>query len=140
MQAILLERLLMKKNNDSIWFQTFIPSLTLFTSFGTLVCCALPALMVALGMGTTLAGFISMFPSITLISNYKESIFIISGILIILGFFFQIRSRNISCPTDQFKADLCNKLRKISWIMLIFSLVIYVVGFFFAFLAISVFY
>ena len=130
----------MKKNNDSIWFQTFIPSLTLFTSFGTLVCCALPALMVTLGMGTTLAGFISVFPSITLISNYKESIFIISGILIILGFFFQIRSRNISCPTDQFKADLCNKLRKISWIMLIFSLVIYVVGFFFAFLAISVFY
>ena len=78
----------MKKNNESIWFQTFIHSLTLFTSFSTLVCCALPALMVTLGMGTTLAGFISMFPSITFISNYKESIFIISGILIILGFFF----------------------------------------------------
>ena len=130
----------MKKNNESILFQTFIHSLTLFTSFGTLVCCALPALMVTLGMGTTLAGFISMFPSITFISNYKESIFIISGILIILGFFFQIRSRNILFLTDQFKADLCNKLRKISWIMLIFSLVIYVIGFFFAFLATSVFY
>ena len=69
----------MKKNNESIWFQTFIPSLTLFTSFGTLVCCALPALMVTLGMGTTLAGFIGMFPSITFISDYKESIFIISA-------------------------------------------------------------
>ena len=80
----------MKKNNESILFQTFIHSLTLFTSFGTLVCCALPALMVTLGMGTTLAGFISMFPSITFISNYKESIFIISGILIISGFFFRL--------------------------------------------------
>ena len=75
----------MKKNNESIWFQTFIPSLTLFTSFGTLVCCALPALMVTLGMGTTLAGFIGMFPSVTFISDYKEPIFIISGMFIILG-------------------------------------------------------
>jgi len=130
----------MKKNNESIWFQTVIPSLTLFTSFGTLVCCALPALMVTLGMGTTLASFIGMFPSVTFISYYKELIFIISGTFIVLGFFFQIRSRNISCPTDQFKADLCNKLRKISWFMLISSLIIYLVGFFFAFLAISVFY
>ena len=129
----------MKKNNESIWFQTFIPSLTLFTSFGTLVCCALPALMVTLGMGTTLASFIGMFPSVTFISDYKEPIFIISGTFIMLGFFFQIRSRNISCPTDQFKADLCNKLRKISWFMLFFSLIIYLVGFFFTFLAISVF-
>ena len=79
----------MKKNNESIWFQTFIPSLTLFTSFGTLVCCALPALMVTLGMGTTLAGFIGMFPSVTFISDYKEPIFIISGMFIILGFFFK---------------------------------------------------
>ena len=130
----------MKKNNESIWFQTFIPSLTLFTSFGTLVCCALPALMITLGMGTTLASFVGMFPYITLISEYKDTLFIITAILIILGFFFQIRSRNVSCPTDQYKADLCNKLRKISWIMLIFSSVLYITGFFFAFLAIYVFY
>ena len=130
----------MKKNNESIWFQTFIPLLTLFTSFGTLVCCALPTLMVTLGMGTTLASFIGIFPSVTFISDYKEPIFIISGMFITLGFFFQIRSRNVSCPTDQFKADLCNKLRRISWVILIFSLIIYLVGFFFAFLAISVFY
>lgn len=130
----------MKKNNESIWFQTFIPSLTLFTSFGTLVCCALPALMITLGMGTTLVSFVGMFPYITLISEYKDTLFIITAILIILGFFFQIRSRNVSCPTDQYKADLCNKLRKISWIMLIFSSVLYITGFFFAFLAIYIFY
>ena len=68
----------MKKNNESIWFKPFIPSIILFTSFGTLVCCALPALMVTLGMGTSLAGFIGMFPSVTFISDYKEPIFIIS--------------------------------------------------------------
>ena len=140
MLAILLERLLMKKNNKSIWFQTLFPSLTLFTSFGTLVCCALPALMITLGMGTTLVSIIDVFPSITLISYYKKLIFIISGILITLGFAFQIRSKNILCPVDPVKANLCSKLRKISWIILFFSLIIYLIGFFFTFLAIYVFY
>ena len=89
----------MKKNNESIWFQTFIPSLTLFTSFGTLVCCALPALMVTLGMGTTLAGFIGMFPSVTFISDYKEPIFIISGMFDYIRIFFSnsIKKCLMSC-------------------------------------------
>ena len=38
--------------------------------------------MVTLGMGATLAGIITTIPSITLISNYKEYVFIVSGILI----------------------------------------------------------
>ena len=42
------------------------------------------ALLVTLGMGASLAGLIGTFPSITLLSNYKEYIFIISGILIFL--------------------------------------------------------
>ena len=76
----------MKKNDTTFWIQTIIPSLSLFTSLGTLLCCALPALMVTLGMGATLAGLIGVFPYITSISDYKEYIFIISGILIFFGF------------------------------------------------------
>ena len=61
----------MKKNNQSIWLLTFFPSISLFTSFATLLCCALPALLVTLGMGASLAGLIGTFPSITFLSNYK---------------------------------------------------------------------
>ena len=128
----------MKKNDSSIWIQTIFPSLSLFTSLGTLICCALPALMVTLGMGATLAGIITTIPSITLISNYKEYVFIVSGILIFFGFFIQLRTNNISCPTDPLKAKLCNNLRKISWVMLYVSLLLYILGFFFAFIAVHI--
>ena len=112
----------------------------MFTSLGTLVCCALPALMVSVGMGAALAGLIGTFPSITLISNHKVYVFIISGFLIFLGFFTHWSSKNVSCPTDLTKAKLCKKLRSISSIMLHFSLTLYLIGFFFAFIATHVFF
>ena len=96
----------MKKNDTTFWIQTIIPSLSLFTSLGTLLCCALPALLVTLGMGAILAGLIGVFPYITFISDYKEYIFIISGILIFFGFFSQWRTKSFSCPSDPVKAKL----------------------------------
>ena len=130
----------MKKNDTKFWTQTIIPSLSLFTSLGTLICCALPALMVTLGMGATLAGLIGVFPYITSISDYKEYTFIISGILIFFGFFSQWSTKNVSCPRDPVKAKLCSKLRSLSWIMLYISLTLFLVGFFFAFIAIHIFF
>ena len=130
----------MKKNNQSIWLLTFFPSISLFTSFATLLCCALPALLVTLGMGASLAGLIGTFPSITFLSNYKEYIFIISGILISFGFLSQLNSKNYLCPADPVKAKLCSNIRKIGWVMLYVSLVFYLLGFFFAFIAANFFF
>lgn len=36
--------------------------LALFTSLGTLLCCALPSLLVLLGMGATAASFLAALP------------------------------------------------------------------------------
>ena len=130
----------MKKNNTIFWIQTIIPSLSLFTSLGTLLCCALPALLVTLGMGATLAGLIGVFPYVTFISDYKEYIFTISGILIFFGFFSQWSTKSFSCPSDPVKAKLCSKLRSFSWIILYISLTLFLVGFFFAFIAIHIFF
>ena len=130
----------MKKTDTKFWIHTIIPSLSLFTSLGTLLCCALPALMVTLGMGATLAGLIGVFPFITSISDYKEYTFIISGILIFFGFFSQWITKNVSCPSDPVKAKLCSKLRSLSWIMLYISLTLFLVGFFFAFIVIHIFF
>ena len=46
-----------------------IPTISLFTSFGTLICCALPAMFVALGAGAVLAGLVSSLPFLILISK-----------------------------------------------------------------------
>lgn len=129
-------------NNEtpSLWRQTILPSLSLFTSLGTLLCCALPALLVTLGMGAALAGFISAVPWITAISDYKEIVFAVSGIMIAIAAFLQWRARHAPCPADPQKARVCNMLRRFSWIILGISAVIYLTGFFFAFLAADIFY
>ena len=130
----------MKTEQSSRWSQVIAPSLSLFTSIGTLVCCALPALLVSIGMGATLAGLVSTAPWITVISEYKTLVFTIAGILITLAVSLQWRSRHYPCPDDPAQAKACARLRKISWWILGLAVVLYIIGFFFAFLAVYVFY
>ena len=80
--------------SNNIYRQTIFPILTLFTSVGTLLCCALPALLVTLGAGAALAGFISVVPWITAISKYKVVVFVVAGILLALSsYFFKYQNR-----------------------------------------------
>ena len=111
-----------------------LPSLSLFTSLGTLVCCALPALFVALGAGAVLVGLLSNFPFLIILSKYKHILFLISGILIGLSGILIWKSRNAPCPADPLKAKTCALLRKISVFIYLFSIIVYLIGFFFAFL------
>lgn len=128
-------------NNDmSLWRQTILPSLSLFTSLGTLLCCALPALLVTLGLGAAMAGFVGAVPWITTVSDYKGIVFIVAGVLLAIAAFMQWRARNAPCPADPAKAKACSRLRKVSWGILSFSILIYLIGFFFAFIAVHVFY
>ena len=122
------------------WRQTILPTFSLFTSVGTLLCCALPALLVTLGMGATLAGFVGAVPWITAISDYKEWVFAAAAIMLVLATVMQWRARNAPCPADPAKAKACMRLRKVSWGILIVSIFIYLTGFFFAFLAADIFY
>ena len=125
---------------NNLYKQTVFPVLSLFTSIGTLLCCALPALLVTLGMGAALAGFISVAPWITVISEYKIFIFVGAGILLILSSYFLWVNRNAPCPADAKQAKACAQLRKFSLYTIIISIVIYIVGFFFAFFAADLFY
>lgn len=115
---------------------TLVPTVSLFGSLGTLVCCALPALLVSLGAGATLAGLVSAAPWLVSISKYKVFTFSISGVLIVLAGIMQIRSAKYPCPIDPVKAKACIRLRTFSLVLYGFSVLIWCVGFFFAFLAI----
>ena len=116
-----------------------VPSLSLFTSFGTLICCALPSLFVAIGAGAVLAGLISNFPLLIVLSKYKTILFTISGILIVFSGGLLWYNRNAPCPADPIKAKACNRLRKGSLFIYFASLLIYAIGFFFAFIITSFF-
>ncbi|PIR37687.1 MAG: hypothetical protein COV35_09345 [Alphaproteobacteria bacterium CG11_big_fil_rev_8_21_14_0_20_39_49] len=120
--------------------QTFLPFISLFTSVGTLVCCALPALLVTIGAGAVLAGLVSSVPWLVALSKYKIWTFSIAGFLIIVSGIVRYKNRNAPCPIDPKQAKACMKLRRISSVMYRLSVVIYMIGFFFAFVASKVFY
>ncbi len=125
--------------NRSLFKQFFTPILSLFASFSTLICCALPALLITLGMGAALASIISVFPWITIISKYKIEIFITAGFMIFFSIILFLKERKSPCPSDAKLANLCSKLRYINLTMLYISSILYLVGFFFAFLATKIF-
>lgn len=120
--------------------QTLLPTLSLFTSVGTLLCCALPALFVTLGAGAALAGLVSAAPWLVALSKYKAWTFGISGMLILIAGIMRWKARHAPCPIDIEQAKACTRLRRISAWMYWLSVVVWCVGFFFAFIAVWIFY
>jgi uncharacterized membrane protein len=112
---------------------TILPIMTLFTSFSTLLCCALPALLVSLGMGAVMIGLVSNIPGLIWLSAHKLGLFIIAGIMLSISAFFTYR-KGQSCPADPKLAKACQKLNKFNKITLWISIILYLIGFFFAYI------
>lgn len=109
--------------------------LSLFASTGTLFCCALPSLLVALGMGASLAGLVTAVPQLIWLSQYKELVFLGSGGAILVSGLVQYMAQPKACPTDPALAEACRTARNWSLPILFISALIWSVGAFFAFLA-----
>jgi hypothetical protein len=105
----------------------------LFASSSTLICCAIPALLVAFGAGATLSTFISIFPKIVWISEHKVEVFIFAGVMLSISGYMQWRGRFAPCPTDPVLRDACIRTRKASLIVYSLSLLLYLIGGWFAF-------
>ncbi|MBK8197818.1 MAG: hypothetical protein IPK75_05555 [Acidobacteria bacterium] len=128
-------------DTDEIRPPSTLPAfLTLFTSTGTLICCALPALLVSIGAGAVMAGLIEAVPQITWLGKHKGVVFGVAGLLLAVSGAWQWRARSLPCPADKAQADACARARRISWIVWGLSVALYAVGFFFAFLAAKLFY
>lgn len=113
----------------------FFASLTsLLASSSTLICCALPALMVTLGAGAALSGLVAAFPQIVWISEHKDGVFLLSIILMAFSGFLQWRNRSAPCPTDPSLRNACLKSRKVSRVIYWFSLLFLLVGAWFAYI------
>jgi len=108
--------------------------LTAIASISTLICCALPAFLVLMGAGSVLSVFISFFPQFPMISQYKIEIFTISLIIILFAGVGQMYAKTLPCPTGKDQSLSCSKIRKRSFQLFIASIILYITGFYFAFL------
>lgn len=109
--------------------------LSLFTSTSTLLCCALPSLLVLFGLGASVASMLSFLPWLVTLSEHKVATFSISGALIALSFvntyFIVPRLANQNCDPDN--PTGCAEASRFSKILLWVSTMIFAVGFFVAF-------
>ena len=109
--------------------------LSLFTSGSTLICCALPATLVAIGSAATLASLVSNFPQLVWISEHKALVFGLAGAMLAIASYLQWQARNAPCPADATLAAVCTKTRKNALQIYWLSVAIFAVGAFFAFIA-----
>ena len=112
--------------------------LSLFTSLGTLLCCALPSLLVLFGLGATVASVLSEVPWLVTMSHHKHWVFIVAGLLISGNFVYvfaiapKLQIRSGACdPSDP---AACQTATRFSRIVLWCSAALYTVGFFTAYI------
>ncbi len=108
---------------------------SLFTSGSTLICCALPATLVAIGSAATLVSLVSNFPQLVWISEHKALVFGLAGTMLVVAGYLQWQSRKAPCPTNPQLASACTKTRRNSLMIYCVSVAIFGIGAFFAFIA-----
>jgi mercuric ion transport protein len=112
--------------------------LSLFTSLGTLLCCALPSLLVLFGLGATVASVLNEAPWLVTMSHHKPWVFIVAGMLISSNFVYvyaiapKLQLRNGACDPNDPAA--CRVASRFSRIVLWCSAVLYMVGCFSAYI------
>ena len=106
----------------------FFGWLSLFTSFGTLICCAIPSMLVLLGLGSVLAGFLGEYPQFIWLSENKAWIFGLSLTMLLSAQVLQRLSIKKDC-TDGYCEVTKGWAKPIWWA----SLMINLFGIFWAF-------
>jgi mercuric ion transport protein len=111
--------------------------LSLFTSVGTLLCCALPSLLVLFGLGATVASVLLEAPWLVSISHHKNWVFSIAGLLIFGNFVYvyglapRLQAQRGACdPSD---ATACQTASRFSRVVLWCSAGLYLIGCFTAY-------
>jgi fluoride ion exporter CrcB/FEX len=79
--------------------------LTILSSFSTLLCCALPALLVSLGAGAALASVVTAVPQLVWLSEHEIQLFAFAGFMLALSGVSTYHNRSA-------QAKSCMRLRR----------------------------
>ena len=117
---------------DQTFKQKLASFLALFTSTGTLLCCALPSAIAVIAGGAAVTSFISTFPWLVPLSRQKEWIFLASGLMIVLSgvLIYRPKGRLACTITGGQGCEVAGRFTKVMFWM---SAGIFAVGVFFAY-------
>lgn len=111
----------------------WISFFSLFTSTGTLVCCALPALVAAIAGGAAVGSLVSALPWLVPLSKHKIWIFIMAAFFILLSGFLIFRPVKISKCDIRSGEQGCAVSEKFQKFIFYLSLSIFALGLFFSY-------
>ena len=115
-------------------FDISLSFLSLFAASSTLICCAMPALFVALGAGASIATLVATFPLLVSLSKFKIYISVSTFIMLIIAGYFNYVSFYSPCPLDPGLGKICLRLRKRSRYIYYFSWFIFICATIFTYL------
>ncbi|NNE39415.1 MAG: hypothetical protein HKN14_00690 [Marinicaulis sp.] len=111
------------------------PKLALFASLSTLICCALPALLITLGADAVMAGLAANVPGLIWLTAHKGFLFGGAGVLLAIAAAAKWFTRNASRPIDPAQAKACMRMRRSGTHILGAAVIAYVSSRLFAFFA-----
>lgn len=114
-----------------------VSMIALLASSGTLVCCALPIILVSLGLGSVVAALNVQLPFLSSLADYKFWTFMVSGGLLLFAAWQLYATRN-TCPADPKLVAACARIKKITTKLLIIASVIWMIGFIAAYIALPI--
>ncbi len=111
--------------------KSYLKWLTLFVTSSTLLCCALPILLVSLGFGAVVASLNYNVPGLAFLAEHKLWTISLSALLL-LFLAWVIWRPNQSCPADPQLAEHCQTSKRWNKYIFWISVFIWCVGFFFS--------
>lgn len=108
--------------------------LSLFGSFSTLICCALPSVLVALGAGAVVASLVSALPWLMWVSRHKTWFFLVAGLLLAVNAILIYRPHGtLACVVGGGTA--CEAAKRWNTLVLWVSVALYGFGVFMTYMA-----
>jgi len=120
-------------SDNKLMEKPYLKWVALFVASGTLLCCALPILLVTLGFGAVMASLNYNVPGLMYLAEHKVWTLTIAG-MVLVALAWVIWRPNQHCPSEPALAAICQKSKlwnkRIFWI----SSLIWFIGFFTSYL------
>ena len=119
-------------SKSQTWKQKASSFFALFTSTGTLICCALPAAVAAFAGGAAVTSMVSTFPWMVTLSAQKEWIFLGAAVMLTISGVLIYRPKGkVACSVTG--GEGCEVAGRFTKVMFWASASIYTIGVFFAY-------
>jgi len=115
----------------------YLKWLALFIASGTLLCCALPILLVTLGFGAVVASLNYNIPGLIFLAEHKVWTLSLAA-LVLIALAGVIWRPNQRCPTEPTLAALCQKSKRWNTRIFWLSSMIWFIGFFTSYLLLPI--